>query len=190
MQRNTFRATTTCIEVQTLKCMLLFVFKILYCSNIHYCRNVPSDFAENDLNFEQPEFDGHENSVDDNDDDDNDDDDDDDDDDDVHDNSPSYGTVEEAVQQHVVSVSAEEMENHLSKLEKVRTQVLVLVSQKKKSGVFTCKSSTRTGKKYLVRIKSIPSCTCLEYEKVHLFLMNLLIINHCNMHYVYHSINT
>lgn len=164
--------------------MLLFVLKIQDCCNICNSRNVPNDFAENDLNFEQPVVDEDDDSADDDDDDDHFDID-----DDVQDVSPSCGIVEEAVKQHVLSVSVEEMENHLSRLEKVRTQVLVLVSQKKKSGVFTCKSSTRTGKKYLVRIKSIPSCTCLDYEKVHLFLINFLYYYESLQHYVYYCIN-
>lgn len=143
--------------------MLIFIFKIVNCSIIHNCRNVPSDFAENDLNFEMSESDDDEGSGDDNNDD-----------DDVNDDVDVNGTgkCEEEVQGGILTLSAEEKENHLSRLEKVRTQVLVLVSQKKKSGVFTCKSSTRTGKKYLVRIKSTASCTCLDYDKVHLFVMN------------------
>ena len=108
--------------------------------------------------------------------------------DDVDDNAS--GKCEEVVPQGIVSLSSEEMDNHLSRLEKVKTQVLVLVSQKKKSGVFTCKSSNRTGKKYLVRIKSIASCTCLDYEKVHLFFMNSYLYNIELQHNVYYLKHT
>ena len=111
-------------------------------------RNVPSDFAENGWDFQEPE---------------------DDDEDDGDENASDIDCSELAGHEDTFPIlSAEEQAHHLSRLEKVHTQVIVVVAQKKKSGVFTCKSSTRNGKKYLVRIKSIPSCTCPDFEKVHI----------------------
>jgi len=60
-------------------------------------------------------------------------------------------------------LSEEDLEHHQSRLDKALTQVIVLCAQKKKAGVFTCKSSQRNGLKYLVRIKSTPCCTCLDF---------------------------
>jgi len=105
-------------------------------------RNVPSDF---EWDFEEPESEGD-------------------------DNSDSDSSEEATEESDVTVVSAEDKEHHLSRLDKALRQVIVLVAQKKKSGVFTCKSATRNGQKYLVRIKTIPSCTCLDYEQVSVYI--------------------
>jgi len=118
-----------------------------FCNTVHKS-NVPSDFAENGWDFEEPESDNNEA------------------DDDASDSDCSESEGEEAT---ASVLSSEEMRHHLSRLDKVHTQVIVVVAQRKKSGVFTCKSSTRNGQKYLVRIKNTPCCTCLDYAQVTMY---------------------
>jgi len=72
-------------------------------------------------------------------------------------------------------LSEEELNKHETRIDRALCQTMRLVNQKKRCGVFTIRSSLK-GCLYLVRIKSIPSCTCMDYAEVNHFQVFYLLI--------------
>lgn len=96
---------------------------------------------------------------------------------DSDDGSESDTSEEDITMLGASDLSEEDRQHHLCRLEKALTQTIVLVAKKKKSGMYTCKSSQRNGQKYLVRIKTTPSCTCPDFVQVRGFCCNRICVN-------------
>lgn len=61
-------------------------------------------------------------------------------------------------------LTEEEILGNHRRLQRAENQVMRIMSAKKKRGIFSIKSAEKTGV-YIVRIKSIPTCTCRDFEK-------------------------
>ena len=70
--------------------------------------------------------------------------------------------MEQCDPSEVVIMSEEDRKIHESRLMKACTQRLTIINNRVKSGIFSIKSSTTLGR-YIVRIKKIPTCTCIDF---------------------------
>ena len=61
-------------------------------------------------------------------------------------------------------MSAEEVIANEQRLMRAQSQVMRIMTCRKKTGIFSIKSAGKTGL-YIVRIKTIPTCTCPDFEK-------------------------
>ena len=62
-----------------------------------------------------------------------------------------------------IVLSEEQQKCHDDRLMRSYTQRLTIINNRIKSGIFSIKSSTTQGR-YIVRIKTIPTCTCKDYS--------------------------